>query len=303
MPRMFLNQYDNNLYLDVGGCWYRYDTTAYPIGEGAMGIIYHGFRCDTNEQVAVKQVRPEFWNNLLVRNRCKLESMILLNHPNIIRMIGYCEECQGSGPLYVLSEYVSGITIEEHVNTQLSRLSPRQRCEKIVKEFVQVIDAVSYLHSQGIIHRDIKPSNIMIQDGYLLKLMDLGVAKSNAFYDAHLKGSVGSIPFAAPEQLVPDDVEASVDNRSDIYSLGATLQFLLTGSFPSDLSNLSESLMRVLLTATEKDPNKRFQDVDLFKDALISTLNDLTYKPRKTFLVFVTVISALIVALMLILIL
>ena len=141
----------------------------------------------------------------------------------------------------------------------------------------------------------------MLQDGYLPKLMDLGVAKSETFYDAHLKGAVGSVPFAAPEQIVPDDIEASVDNRSDIYSLGATLQFLLTGSFPSDLSNLSESLRRILVIATERDPNKRFQDVDLFKDALISALDEpLNVKKKPLSILFITMITALMVTFMLI---
>ena len=157
MPRIILNQNDNNLYLHVDGCWYRYDTTSHPIGEGAMGIVYHGFRCDNNDKVAIKQVRPEFWDNVFIRNRCILEASILLNHPNIIRMIGFCEEFQNSGPLYVLSEYVSGITIEEHVNTQLAGLSLGQKYKKIIEEFIQVTEAVSYLHSQALFIEILSP--------------------------------------------------------------------------------------------------------------------------------------------------
>ncbi len=302
MSRITLNHEDNNLYLEIEGCWYRYDPTSHPLGEGAMGIVYRGFRCDNNEQVSIKQVRPELWDNIPIRNRCKLEGSIRLDHPNIIRMMGFCEEAQNSGPLYILSEYVSGITLEEHVNTQLATLPTEQKYRKIIEEFIQVIEAVSFLHSKGIIHRDIKPSNIMLQDGYLPKLMDLGVAKSDAFYDAHLKGAVGTTPFAAPEQLVPDDVEAAVDNRSDVYSLGVTLQYLLTGSFPSDLSKLPKSVKRAIEIATENAPNNRYQDADLFKDALISALNESLDGQRRSFSIFVTVISVLVIAMALIII-
>lgn len=295
MHRIVQNQSDVNLYLEVGGIWYRYDTTVPPIGDGAMGIVYQGFRCDNNEQVAIKQVRPEFWNNPLIRNRCKLEASIMLNHPNIIRMLGYCEDKPDTGPLYILSEYVSGITFEEHVHVQLAGLSMEQRDRKIIEEFIPIVEATAYLHSQGIIHRDIKPSNIMLQDGYLPKLMDLGVAKADSFFDAHLRGAVGSEPFAAPEQIVPDDVEASVDNRSDIYSLGSTLQFLLTGGFPSDLSKRPASLIEALSIATDENPNNRFQDANLFKDALLSVLNHPEEKENKPLPIIITVVVALII--------
>ena len=296
MPHIVRSQDDSrNLFLDVGGVWYHFDTTSPPIGEGAMGIVYLGFRCDNNEQVAIKQIRPELWDNSLIRNRCKLEASIVLNHPNVVRMIGFCEEEPDTGPLYILSEYISGITLEEHVREQLSCLSLPQRDRKIIEEFIPIIDAVSYLHSQGIIHRDIKPSNIMLQDGFLPKLMDLGVAKADCFFDAHLEGTIGSAPFAAPEQIVPDNVEASVDTRSDIYSLGATLQFLLTGCFPSDLHNHSALLRNILEIATEDNPDNRYQDADLFKDALVSILNESNIKTKKPFPIWVIVVIILIV--------
>ena len=252
-----------------------------------MGVVYLGFRCDNNEQVAIKQIRPEFWDNLLIRSRCKLEASIILNHPNLIRMIGYCEDDANGGPLYVLSEYVSGITMEEHVRVQLAGLPLTKRDQKIVEEFIPIVEATSFLHSQGIIHRDIKPSNIMLQDGYLPKLMDLGVAKADSFFDAHLKGTIGSEPFAAPEQIVPDNIEASVDNRSDIYSLGATLQFLLTGSYPSDLTEHPTYLRRILEIATDKEPDNRFQETDSFKDALMSLLGHAKTKQKKAFPTFI----------------
>lgn len=256
---------DSNIYLWVNSRWYRYDSTAQPVGEGAMGIVYLGFDCKTNDKVAVKLLRQEFWNDVQIRNRLRLEASIIMSHPNLIRMIGCCEDTSGQGPLYVLSEYVCGVTFKEHVQQQLSYLKsgPLERYHKILSEFRPVLDAVGYLHSCGVIHRDIKPMNIMFQDGCNLKLMDLGIAKADYFFDAHLKGFIGSKPFAAPEQIVDDDVEAIVDRRSDIYALGVTLSYLLVDHFPLQKADkIPQGLSDIISKATYKNPAYRYQSAD-----------------------------------------
>ena len=259
-----------DIYLWVNSRWYRYDSTSLPVGSGAMGIVYLGFDCQTNEKVAVKMLRQELWHDIQIRNRLKLEASIVLNHPNLIRMIGYCEDQSGQGPLYVLSEYVCGVTFKEHIE-QLSYLatSPKKRFTKIVQEFLPALDAAKYLHSYGVIHRDIKPMNLMFQDGYNLKLMDLGIAKADYFFDAHLKGFIGSKPFAAPEQIVEDNVEAKIDKRADIYALGVTLSFLLVEHFPpTKADRLPQPLLGVIQKATDLDPDFRYQTTDEMLDAL-----------------------------------
>lgn len=303
MLQIIQNQGDVNLYLEVGGVWYRYDTTAAPLGEGAMGIVYLGFRCEDNAPVAIKTIRPEWQGNPLIRCRFKLEASIVIDHPNVVRMIGYCEEYPGYGRLYVLSEYISGVTFEEHVRTQLSAMPADERDKKIVEDFIPIVEATGYLHSRGIIHRDIKPDNLMFQDGYLPKLMDLGIAKADSFFDAHLTGTMGTIPFAAPEQIVPENVEAQVDSRSDIYSLGVTLQHLITGDFPSDMSGHSEMLSSIIAQAVATDPADRFQDALSMKDALESYLSDgkPVEKKRGSAVYVAIVVGVLIAALLLVL--
>lgn len=294
MSRIIQNQEDVHVYLEVDGVWYRYDPGMPPLGEGAMGIVYLGFRCNDDTPVAIKKIRQELWNRPLIRNRAKQEASIILDHPNIIRMIGYCEEQPDDGPLYVLSEYISGETIEEHVR-HLSDLSTDQRDRKIVEEFIPIVEAASYLHSLGIVHRDIKPDNIMLQEGFLPKLMDLGVAKTDSCFDAHLCGTIGTQPFAAPEQVVPADVEAKVDNRSDIYALGATLQYLITGAFPSDLSGHSDALCSVIGTAVAEKAEDRFEDANLLKDALVSVLDSKPPEKRSRRILFVLLLVLLLV--------
>lgn len=262
------NKGDSNIYIQVNSRWYRYDTSLSPVGEGAMGLVYLGFDCTSNEKVAVKVLRQEYWGDSHIRMRLKLEASIQINHPNLIRMIGFCEDSSGRGPLFVLSEYVCGVTFDEHIQ-QLTEWGKEELYDKVVKEFLPVLDAVGCLHSYGIVHRDIKPSNIMFQDGCCLKLMDLGIAKADYFFDAHLKGFTGTMPFAAPEQRVKDDVEAELDETADIYAAGVTLSYLLVNHFPIiQYDKVPKSLAAIISKATMSDREYRFRSAGEMKQAL-----------------------------------
>lgn len=247
---------------------YRFSPALPPIGSGGMGIVFLGYRLSDSKKVAIKLLRPEFQSNPTLRQRARLEASIQISHPNLVRMLGYSESNPGSGPLYILSEFVDGVSFKQHIDTQLSGLSVRERAKKIVEEFLPVLDAVSCLHARGIIHRDIKPDNLLFQDGCQVKLMDLGVAKADYFFDAHLKGTIGTQPFCAPEQVVNPQVEASTDFRSDIYSLGVTLSYLIGDSFPPDKNVIPEDLAQIISTATTPLPVDRYQRVEDFGNDL-----------------------------------
>ena len=289
---------DTNVYLRVNAQWYRYDSSQAPIGEGGMGIVYLGFNCQTNEKVAIKMLRQEFWGNQDIRNRLKLEASIQLNHPNVIKMIGFTEFESGQGPLFILSEYVYGVTFMDHLQ-QLTGWLGKDKPYKILYEFCPVLDAVSHMHSLGIVHRDIKPTNIMLQDGYNLKLMDLGIAKADHFFDAHLKGFIGTLPYAAPEQRVADNVEAKVDHRADIYSIGVTLIYLLTGHHQLLQSDdLPKGLKKIIQKATMEDVGLRYQSADEMKFAIEDFLSKQNRKKHK-WLIPVGILLLLLIAMIL----
>lgn len=294
-----------NIFLFVSGRWYWYDSSVSPLGEGGMGLVYLGFDYATNERVTVKKLRSELCCIPWIRNRAKLEASIIINHPNLISMIGYCEDNDDSGPLYVLSKFISGITMDVYVRESLSKLSSFARSRKIVEAFLSVIDGVNSLHSKGIVHRDIKPSNIMIQDGYLPVVMDLGVAKADYFFDAHITGTIGSPPYAAPEQIVPDNVEAVVDARSDIYSLGKTLYNLLDLAQSIESSGCSEELLEIIGKATKENPDERYDTVNEFKEDLEAylKLKDKNENNPKTVFILILAIVAMLALLTIILLL
>ncbi len=201
-------------------------------------------------------------------------------------MIGLCEYQEGHGPIFVLSAYISGITLEYHVKNQLASLPSSDRVEKISHEICSVLDALEYLHSRGVVHRDIKPSNLMLENGTTVKLMDLGIARMNGGNKFSSYGFIGTPQYAAPEQILRDTTGAEINATTDIYSLGITFYEFLTGVNPMNsnvdsetLSNqvtkklpynksIPNRLFKVISKATEKDQTKRYQTAREFKEAI-----------------------------------
>lgn len=264
------------IYLFVGGSWYLYNPLDPPLGSGAMGTVYLGIKCSSRDHVAVKRVRDEYAEVFQVRECARREASLVFQHPNIVRMIGLCELPDGHGPMFILSEYVAGVTFEDHARYRLAFLPDEERTRRIVEQIRPILSALQYLHDNGIVHKDIKPSNIMIDSRSCVKLMDLGVA--NYFVDARggMPGFIGTPKYAAPEQIPDGCQPAHVDARSDIYAFGVTLYELITGQNPFD-ANTAEEIFRnqkykelpehpllppllyaVIRRAVEKAPERRY---------------------------------------------
>lgn len=289
--QVFQRDGDPLIYLQVKGRWFYYNPTSKPLGEGAMGIVFLGYDMNSNQRIAVKYIRPTYANNPLIRQRAKQEASLSFSHPNIVQMIGMCEYQQGNGPIFVLSSYISGITLEEHVKKQLSQLPHSERVEKISHEICSVLDALEYLHSRGIVHRDIKPSNLMLENGCTVKLMDLGIARMNGGNKFSSYGFIGTPQYAAPEQILRDSTAAEINATTDLYSLGITFYEFLTGCNPMNckidadtLSNqvtkklpynkaIPNRLFKVISKATEKDQNNRYQSAKEFKLAIMDAIS------------------------------
>lgn len=281
---------DPRIYLNVMGQWYYYDPNSTPLGDGAMGTVYLGFSCNSNQRIAVKRVKDVYANNKMIRERAKQEASLSFSHPNLVQMIGLCEVAPNYGPIFILSGYVAGITLDVHVKEQLNFLPHEDRIEKISNELCKVLDALQYLHSRGVVHRDVKPSNIMIENGSVVKLMDLGIARLNGGNKYSSYGFIGTPQYAAPEQILRDSDNTEINAQTDIYALGVTYYELLTGKnpFKTDVEaemlsrqikmklpydkKIPRSIFNVILKATEKVPAKRYKSASEFKFAIIDAL-------------------------------
>ena len=93
---------DPYLYLFVMGEWYCYNPNDTPLGSGAMGDVYKGYRCKNGAMVAIKRVKDYYANNKMIRERAKQEASLAFRHPNLVEMIGYCEYAPDSGPIFIL---------------------------------------------------------------------------------------------------------------------------------------------------------------------------------------------------------
>lgn len=280
---------DPYIYLYVMGEWYCYNPQEPPLGSGAMGDVYKGYRCKNGAVIAVKRVKDFYANNKMIRERARLEASLAFRHPNLVEMIGCCEYAPDNGPIFILSHFVQGIDIDKYVK---SFADLPNRVEKICNAICYVLDALDYVHSRGVIHRDIKPSNIMVENGSNVRLMDLGISRMNGGNKFSSFGFIGTPQYSAPEQIKRNEGNTAnpINATTDIYELGITFYELLTGENPMDGESEAETLarqiseplpanpaipkklMNVIWKATEKEQSKRYQTALEFKNAINSAL-------------------------------
>ena len=232
---------DPHIYFDIFGEKYRYlPSEENYLGGGAMGDVYRGYRSN-GAVVAVKRVKDCYSNNKMIRQRAVLEGNLGFRHSNLIEMLGCCVVNPDNGPIFLLSNFVNGENIDVYIKESLKNLPPDVRVEKISIIIKQVLDALDYLHSRGIVHRDIKPSNIMVENNSNVRLMDLGIARMSGGNQFSSAGFIGTPDYASPEQIRRDvnynplssnDATMGIDAQSDIYSLGIVFYEMITGENP-----------------------------------------------------------------------
>jgi serine/threonine protein kinase len=182
-----------------------------------------------------------------------------LEHDHIVKVLDYFEE---AGGYFLVMEYIEGQDLQQVLNERGQPFSE----EQVIEWAQSILDVLSYLHEHDppVIYRDLKPSNIMLDVKGKIKLVDFGIARhyENTEENTH----VVSIGYSPPEQYW-----GAADPRSDIYALGATIHFLLTGEHPmalhvvspkAILPTVSQHLDQVVQKATAQMPDQRFQSSD-----------------------------------------
>jgi serine/threonine-protein kinase len=250
------------------------------IGAGGMGRVYKVRNRFSNREEAMKVLLPDLNSerDLAARFMMEIRTLASLDHPNIAQLR---TAFQFENQLVMIMEYVEGVTLEKLAGEGALPI------DRDLDYATQVLSALSYAHSRGVIHRDIKPANIMITTHGQVKLMDFGIAKNADEMHLTRPGmTIGSVYYMSPEQVRG----GTVDARSDLYSFGVTLYESLTGRKPFE-ADTSYSVLnahltvapvppievnpavppqvnQIILRALEKNPDDRFQTAQEFHDAL-----------------------------------
>jgi len=251
------------------------------LGRGGMGVVYEAAHTQTGRRVAVKVLSPDLAGNTETMERFMREAQLAaaLSHARSTFVFEAGEE---QGCPFIVMELMPGLTLKDLAEDE--GLMPVSRAVDLIFD---IIDGLAAAHSAGVIHRDMKPSNCFLDTDGRLKVGDYGLSKSLVVEsDLTQTGSfLGTPLYSAPEQVRG----AEVDERTDLYAVGATLFTLIAGRAPfigdsasviaqivSDeapvLSSLADDtpadLDHVIAKTLEKDPDKRFASLEELGAAL-----------------------------------
>ncbi len=229
------------------------------IARGGMGEVYAARHTRLDRPVALKVLRSFRQDDPVSSNRFldEMHAVGQLQNPNLVQAFDAWED---DGQLYIVFERLSGRTLQQIVNEE-GVLKPKEA----VAVLLAVCNALEYAHAKGFVHRDVKPANIMRTASGEIKLLDLGLA----YFTGHQgntktasASTVGTPGYMSPEQQASPD---QVDARTDIYSLGCVLSFLLTGKVPGktpdELHQQSAPLTTVWNRMLAADPERRYPSI------------------------------------------
>jgi hypothetical protein len=256
------------------------------LGAGGMGQVYKVRNVLSERIEAMKVLLPNLEGDpdLAERFLREIKVQAALDHPNIAKLH---TALRASNQLLMVMEFVEGTSVEKLL--EHGALPVREAASFAG----QVLDALAYAHSRGVVHRDIKPANIMRTPAGVVKLMDFGIARMKADRKLTQTGrTVGSLYYMSPEQIKG----AEPDPRSDLYSLGVALYEMVTGRRPfqgdSDYSIMAAHLQQtppapveivpgvpadlsdIIVMAMDKDPASRFQSAEAFRAAVRAAVPD-----------------------------
>jgi serine/threonine protein kinase len=259
------------------------------IGAGGLAAVYKAYQPNLERWIAVKVLHYKD-SDALVRFRREAQAIARLRHRCIVIVYEYGEE--ENWP-YIAMEYIEGGTLADRLTGQ------PMEWVKVTNLAIAIADALDYAHQQGVIHRDVKPSNILMPQEDWPLLADFGLVKL-ADADFALTGtgvSMGTPAYVSPEQARG----VTIDNHSDMYSLGVIIFEMLAGRLPFDYTNpnkimlahISESpptprefnpdcpsaLAEIVLRAMQKTPSQRYDSMRKMADALEDVLASSKDRP------------------------
>lgn len=275
------------------------------LGVGGMGRVFLAEHTIMHRKVALKVISKEFSNNpdALKQFQAEARAIATLNHINIVQAYNF--ESEGDR-FYIVMEYVDGQSLEKRVHKE----GPLP-INDVVSYLRQSAKALRHAHQRNMVHCDIKPDNLLLNQDGQIKILDMGIAKLNdpkkksqaqetaPTSDSQAKKDeshiLGTVDYLAPEMA---SGEAEADPRVDIYSLGCTMFFLLTGQVPYPETTLIERILAhqekpprdprelrpdtpkelayIILKMEEKKPEDRYQSMDEVLAALDASFPEST---------------------------
>jgi serine/threonine protein kinase len=241
------------------------------VARSGMASVFRAVDVRDNRIVALKIPHPDMEADPILFDRFQREAAIgqKLDHPAVMRVYG----AEKRSRIYMVMEWCEGKLLRQILSE--GRLSQARALRIALK----VLDALDYIHQQGVVHRDLKPENIMVDDQDNVKLIDFGIAGDAAarrLTYANFTATLGTADYISPEQVKGK----RGDGRSDIYSMGVILYEMLTGKLPFSGSSPMEvmndrllnypvppsvaepsirpQLQEVLYRALERDPQNRY---------------------------------------------
>jgi eukaryotic-like serine/threonine-protein kinase len=211
-----------------------------PLGMGGMGVVYLAEHKVMQRRMALKILpRAAMADKTRVsRFEAEARAAAQLDHSNIVRAYDFST---AGGKSFIAMEYVEGVDLHRIVDRD-GAMSPQAALDAIS----QAADGLAHAHERGIVHRDIKPSNLLMRHDGVLKVSDMGLARIGMQTDGSLtmenpSSMMGTADFLAPEQALDSH---TVDGRADIYALGCTLYYLMTGKPPYPGGTLAQRIAK-----------------------------------------------------------
>jgi serine/threonine-protein kinase len=205
------------------------------LGAGGMGEVYHAEHSRLGRAAAVKVLTHTTGSDGLLErffNEARIQSS--LRHPNVATLYDFTEV---QGQPCIIMEFIDGQTLAERI-----RPSGPMPLAEIVYIFQAIVEAIAYIHDNGVVHRDIKSNNIKVSSGGEVKLLDFGIAKSEASQQLTATGSViGTLEYLSPEQVMGGVADA----RADIWALGVLLYEMSVGRVPFEAITIGELCRKI----------------------------------------------------------
>ena len=211
------------------------------IGSGGMAVVFSAYDQVAGKTVAVKMLHeetaPTFRNQFI----SEANALSQIQHPGVVKLY---EASLDKSPYFFVMEYVEGITLREYISRR--KILPHS---EVIEFSLQILSALSHIHSKGIVHCDIKPDNVILMKNGRIKLTDFGIARMpGVIPDLPPDRAVGTVYYVSPEQA-----EGKVlDHRSDLYSLGIMIYQMSSGKLPF----MSNDIDKVALMQSSAPPKR-----------------------------------------------